>query len=87
MVRSPISGGISAVRTSVPSSLFRRSNESDPVFTSWLQSNNGIGNSLAARNSTLLEGVQNQLNTVSNQAVILSSSLQVIASILLLILH
>lgn len=80
MVRSPISGGISAVRTSVPSSLFRRSNESDPVFTSWLQSNNGIGNSLAARNSTLLEGVQNQLNTVSNQAVILSSSLQVIAS-------
>ena len=79
IIRSPLSGGIRAVRNTVPSSLFRTS-ETDPVFGRWLQNNNGIGNALAARNSTLLEGIQAQLNGVSNQAVVLSNALQVIAS-------
>lgn len=79
VIRSPLSGGIRAVRNTVPSSFFRTS-ETDPVFGRWLQNNNGIGNALAARNSTLLEGIQAQLNGVSNQAVVLSSALQVIAS-------
>ena len=79
IIRSPLSGGIRAVRNTVPSSLFRTS-ETDPVFGKWLQNNNGIGNALAARNSTLLEGIQAQLNGVSNQAVVLSNALQVIAS-------
>lgn len=79
IIRSPLSGGIRAARNTVPSSLFR-TNETDPVFGRWLQNNNGIGNALAARNSTLLEGIQAQLNGVSNQAVVLSNALQVIAS-------